>query len=287
MTEGNGSSADLAALQALNVAILEDARAVADEIRPEWLTHSRQLILKAAIAAQAEGWQPNGFAVQAWLAERGDVTLMTRQDLSRALDYPGSKKDLALYARILERAWRARRADHLAVEIAGEADLGRRAELGAELAATSVPRVELGPENSDAGNADRLVAAAAGKLRHCQELGEGERGWLWWNGNHWERRAAEHAYRLLEALLRDGLAHVSASDKSGAKWFHGSLAEPRLRAAIRLAQMAEGMRVPASDLDAKPWLLNCANGTLELDSSKLREPKREDWITIRRARRSS
>jgi putative DNA primase/helicase len=282
-TEANDAGealAEQAARQALNVAVFGGAKAVAEAIRPEWLTHSRQLILKAALAAEAEGWVPDGAAIRSWLEGRGDVSAMTAREYSLILEMPGSIKNLALYARILERSWRERRSAHLAVAIAGEPDPARRAELGMELASTSQPaRIEAGAENSDAGNADRLIEAAAGRLRHCPDLGEGEKGWLWWNGNHWVRRAREQAYALLTESTRERLKNVHAEDKAGVRFVHGSLAESKLRAAIRLAEMRPGVTIRGVELDSDPWILTCGNGTLDLRSGDLTEPRARDYIT--------
>jgi putative DNA primase/helicase len=37
--------------------------------------------------------------------------------------------------------------------------------------------------------------------------------------------------------------------------------------------------VTSSDLDANPWLINCQNGTLDLEARELRNAERHDLIT--------
>jgi len=277
-----GEAAEMAALQALSVAMEGGAREMAGLVRPEWLRHSHRLILQACVALETEGLKPDSATATDWLSHRGYASAQTQRDLSRVLDFFGVRVNLKAYAAILERAWRERRADSLSVQIAGEPDVEKRAELGAELAATAspAPAVELGPENSDAGNADRLIEAAGGNLRHCADLGEGEKGWLWWNGNHWERRAKERAYQLLTGITRDRLRGVAVGDNQAVRFWHGSLAESKLRAAIRLAEMRPGVAIRGSELDSDPWLLTCASGTLDLrNGAEPKAPRREDYIT--------
>ena len=48
---------------------------------------------------------------------------------------------------------------------------------------------------------------------------------------------------------------------------------------VRLAQSDPKVVVSISDLDAHPYLLNCANGTVDLRTGELRAPTREDMIT--------
>jgi putative DNA primase/helicase len=58
-----------------------------------------------------------------------------------------------------------------------------------------------------------------------------------------------------------------------------SEAAPRLNAMLDLARSEPGMPILPGQLDAHPWLLNCANGTLDLRTGQLREHRREDYLT--------
>jgi len=53
----------------------------------------------------------------------------------------------------------------------------------------------------------------------------------------------------------------------------------RLKAMVELTQSAPGLQVAQSVLDADPWLLNVQNGTLNPQTVKFREHRREDLIT--------
>jgi putative DNA primase/helicase len=48
---------------------------------------------------------------------------------------------------------------------------------------------------------------------------------------------------------------------------------------INLAKGEARVRIEPEVLDADPWLLGCPNGTLDLQTGKLREGRREDFIT--------
>lgn len=50
-----------------------------------------------------------------------------------------------------------------------------------------------------------------------------------------------------------------------------------IEAAIKLAESIKP--VQAAMLDTNPWLMNCANGTLDLKTGQLREPERSDYLT--------
>jgi len=133
------------------------------------------------------------------------------------------------------------------------------------------------PPDSDMGMARLLVAIADGTLLRTYG-----RGWFAWDGQRWragEDSALRVAARLPEALLA---AAVSLHDDpqrrealSKAAWrAHRGAA---LASAVTLA--APFLRVEDEDLDADPWALTVANGTLDLRIGKLRPHNPADRIT--------
>ena len=58
-----------------------------------------------------------------------------------------------------------------------------------------------------------------------------------------------------------------------------SESEPRLKAMLSLAEKEVGVPVAPEELDADPWLLNVANGTLDLRTGELRAHRPEDLLT--------
>ncbi len=63
------------------------------------------------------------------------------------------------------------------------------------------------------------------------------------------------------------------------KWAIASEQGRRLDTMLALARSVEGVAVTPDELDRHPWLLNVANGTLDLQKLELREARREDLLT--------
>src|SRR6516162_1137809 len=62
-------------------------------------------------------------------------------------------------------------------------------------------------------------------------------------------------------------------------WALTSEAAPRINAMLDLARSEPGIPVRPADLDRDPWLFNCPNGTIELQTGRLRGHRRHDLIT--------
>jgi putative DNA primase/helicase len=67
--------------------------------------------------------------------------------------------------------------------------------------------------------------------------------------------------------------------KKELSWALTSEAAPRINAMLDLARSEPGIPVLPVDLDRDMWLFNCANGTLDLRTGELRQPRREDLLT--------
>jgi putative DNA primase/helicase len=76
----------------------------------------------------------------------------------------------------------------------------------------------------------------------------------------------------------DALQRQLAAVNRIAKWCLTSEAAPRVNAALDLARSEPGIPIVPEDLDGHPWLLNCANGTLDLMTGRLRESRHEDYL---------
>src|SRR5262249_32158810 len=63
------------------------------------------------------------------------------------------------------------------------------------------------------------------------------------------------------------------------RWALESESAKHINAMLDLARSEDGIPVLPQDLDRDPWLLNCANGTVELKTGRLREHRRSDYIT--------
>lgn len=139
---------------------------------------------------------------------------------------------------------------------------------------------------TDLGNGQRLVHRHGDNLRYLPE----SESWLVWTGQRWSRDALAQGQVdrwASETALSIGLEEKRhAQDKADAEdiesWCFASQSDGRLRAMMLRARHAPGMAVSPGELDADPWLLPCANGTLELGpdtTPRLREHRREDLLT--------
>lgn len=148
----------------------------------------------------------------------------------------------------------------------------------------AVPRTECGHPYSDATGpgeqhrgqariAYRLAAAYGARLMFVRGL-----GWHVWDGSRWAVDEKDQAMTAVLDVLRAALGD--------------SLDDRELRADVRKCETASGiagvlsiasalpaLRAGTDDLDADPYLLNCANGTLDLRTRQLRAHDPADRIT--------
>lgn len=133
---------------------------------------------------------------------------------------------------------------------------------------------------SDLDNAELFARWHADRIRYVWE----RRQWLVyhengvWRANGGEvEQAAKDTVREL-ATLAAGIGDEEARVKA-LRWAATSQAEPRIRAMLALAQSDPQLVVREHQLDAHPFLLAVANGTLDLASGSLREHRAGDLIT--------
>lgn len=129
---------------------------------------------------------------------------------------------------------------------------------------------------NDSGNADRLLFLFGPHLRFVPGL-----GWHRWDKTRWALGdAPQHeAEMCARQIVADGRTMGGDAGAAIAKWGHTSGNAGRVAAAVELLSHRPEVRVEAARLDADPWLLNVANGTIDLRTGTLREHRREDLIT--------
>jgi putative DNA primase/helicase len=130
------------------------------------------------------------------------------------------------------------------------------------------------------GMAIKLADQYAGQLLYVEKV-----GWHRWDATRWAPGAASHARRAVHTLIARDRARVLALKvpeedrlkklKEIARFETASAISGILTEAAVLKQFW----VDVKDLDADPWLLNCANGTLDLHTLALREHDPADLIT--------
>ncbi len=133
---------------------------------------------------------------------------------------------------------------------------------------------------SDVGNARRMVREHGRDLRYV-----GPWGWLVWDGGRWARDETGEVVRRAKGTVgaiyaQASLVHAERHEKA-ARHALNSEAAGRIRAMIEMAQSEASVVASPVDFDSEPWLLNVANGTLDLRTGKLQEHRRQDLITKR------
>ena len=143
-------------------------------------------------------------------------------------------------------------------------------------AEASTPRYKA----TDMGNARRLAARHGKDLRYCWPW----KKWLAWDRHRWKLDDTGASAARAKATVRSIYAEAAAAEEDSvraaiAKWAKQSEKRERLSAMIDLARSEPGIPILPPELDSDPWLLNCKNGTLDLQTGTLREHSPRDYIT--------
>jgi putative DNA primase/helicase len=140
---------------------------------------------------------------------------------------------------------------------------------------------DLEPEHlTDLGNARRFVRLCGADVRYVAPL----RQWIIWDGARWAPDEVQGIFQLAKHVVAGiyaeaGFELEEARRKPLAQHALRSESVRALQAMITLAQSEATIPVRPEQLDADPWLLNCANGTIELKTGTLRPHRRADLIT--------
>jgi putative DNA primase/helicase len=152
---------------------------------------------------------------------------------------------------------------------------------GSDPASILTPDGEIDPPHpTDMGNAERLVRRHGMDLRYCAV----SRHWLMWDDTRWARdetgSVVERAKDCVLSIYAEAGRPTRSDDRQDiAKHAMRSEADARIRAMIDLAKSNPVVAIRADDLDRDPWLLNAANGTLDVKSGALHPHRRGDLIT--------
>ena len=151
--------------------------------------------------------------------------------------------------------------------------------------------------HTDLGNAERLVQLQGHDLRYCHPWWK----WLVWDRKRWKIDDTGEVYRRASDTVRTMYAEASRLEAEASQlgddateerrkrlaevaealseWARKSESRSRIEAMVRLAQSRPGIPVLRHELDSDNWVLNCENGTLDLRTGRLKEHRREDFIT--------
>ena len=129
------------------------------------------------------------------------------------------------------------------------------------------------------GMADQFAQFAGGKLIHVFGI-----GWHIWDGTRWKLDEAGHTQRMLKDLLRREWMRAFAipdTDKRRRRISEIARCEsaPGMKGVLYCASFLDAFATVADDLDPDPYLVNCANGTLDLRTGELHAHNAADKIT--------
>ena len=133
---------------------------------------------------------------------------------------------------------------------------------------------------TDLGNAQRFVNQHRRDVRYCYNW----KRWLIWDGSRWRIDENGEIERKAKQTVRGIYEEASRETDDGqraqvVKWARASESRSRILSTIELAKSELGIPVNPAELDANPWLLNCANGTIDLRTGELKQYGRGDLCT--------
>lgn len=131
---------------------------------------------------------------------------------------------------------------------------------------------------TDKGNGERLAARHGNDLRYCDDA----KRWYVWDGLRWAVDSTEEVWRrakeTVDSMPADEAAYSDPSDLH--KHALRSQSYKALRDMIACARSETGIAVRPEQFDRAKFLLNVLNGTIDLRTGELREPRREDLLTM-------
>ncbi len=131
---------------------------------------------------------------------------------------------------------------------------------------------------TDLGNAERLASFCGLDLRYVYAWDS----WLCWTGQAWQRDVSGEILRRSRDTVRATAAFASAiPDKEPRErlFRHALRTESAGKLAAMVALGRPLLYVDPGLLDQRPWLFNCANGTIDLRRGALRAHRRADLLT--------
>lgn len=145
---------------------------------------------------------------------------------------------------------------------------------------------------TDTGNAERLVDTYGQHVRHSNET----RQWYHYKDGRWcsqdlgsdkhvrqlavlvARQVQEEGRNLLEKAEGDDAATKRA--RLVAAWGKSSESWQGINNTVRVAADVQELGIQMHQFDASPYLLNCANGTVDLRTGKLLAHRAADYCTL-------
>jgi putative DNA primase/helicase len=153
--------------------------------------------------------------------------------------------------------------------------------VGEDVGAIDISRAEW---RTDLANATRFLEQFAADVRWVPEWEK----FLVWDGKRWALDHGERVESMAKEIAREVWTSVVDEATRGThpqqlqaiiRFAKETASSRGVLAMLRLARSDARVVVHPRQLDADPWLLNVANGTLDLRTGELREHSRRDLLT--------
>jgi len=133
---------------------------------------------------------------------------------------------------------------------------------------------------TDLTNGELFVQEFGDRVRYCMAW----KRWLIWNGNNWKSDECGEIFALAKDFLRGmflRVARITDHQRAVDLVKHLIKCESlrRRQSLVESASLERSVRITPTEIDQEHFLLNVANGTLDLKTGKLHEPLRERFIT--------
>ena len=130
--------------------------------------------------------------------------------------------------------------------------------------------------HTDRGHARRIASLYSTKLAWVPEW----RTWTYFDGQRWKRNAEEKALELAQSVS-DIMLDLRGEAPDSTEFAKGAIKLQCVKDAARALKAARPiLLVRAEAFDAKPHLLNCPNGTLDLRTLTFRDHDPADRLTL-------
>lgn len=129
---------------------------------------------------------------------------------------------------------------------------------------------------TDSWDAQVMAKQYGAKIRYCDSLG----GWFMWDGTKWRRDDSFQIHKIANKTA-DYIGRLG-EQKNDIKLVKHSVAceaECKLNSMIRLVRSEPSITMQADEFDNNMYLLNCRNGTLNLETGQLQAHNPTDYIT--------
>jgi putative DNA primase/helicase len=138
---------------------------------------------------------------------------------------------------------------------------------------------------STIGNAERLFHYFGKDIRYCPTW----KSWFVWDRARWKQSPVGYIHdfairticTIWDEVPRAGVdpEDIRKIEEAIAKWAKRSESAPEMQGMVRVAESMREVRIEWDQFDRDPMLFNVQNGTIDLRTGKLREHRREDFIT--------